>query len=409
MNISAKIVGLLLAQAALLICTAPAFSQIPSPAPVPPSLFGMHVIDDRDWPTVPFNALGKVPGVGWSAIEQTKGVYNWALLDQLVNTASSHGVSSFYAAGGVPPWAAANQSTCHSGVWGSSCTSTVANMQDWVNFMTELVSRYKGRIQVYELWNEPQNSFTGTYAEMAALTQQEYNIIRSIDPSATILAPSMVSYGYAYLDNYFAAGGPRGIDALAIHTYPDPTNDLAEAITGSMTTAIRTVMSKYGLSGKAIWDTEGSWGNTGSGAITDPALRAAFVARSYLLHWSMGITRFYWYAWDSPNWGTLWSSTGAPSAAAIAYGQVYNWMIGATMAQPCSLNGATSSYHAIITCDLTRSGGYQARVVWNTDGNSTYVAPNQFTLYRDLNGNTHSVPSNQGVPIGVQPILLENF
>jgi hypothetical protein len=377
--------------------------------PIPPSLFGMHLINDLDWPTVPFAALGKGTGVGWSAIEPTKGSYNWARLDEWVNAASSHSVSSFYAGGGVPPWAAADKSTCHIGVWGSYCTSTVANMQDWVNFMTELVSRYRGRIQVYELWNEPENSFTGTYAELVALTQQEYNIIRSIDPSATILAPSMVSYGCAYLDNYFAAGGTRGIDVVAIHTYPNPANDLAEAVTGSMTTTIRAVMSKYGLSGKPLWATEGSWGNTSSGAITDPDLQAAFVARSYFLHWSMGITRFYWYAWESPDLGTLWSSTGGPSKAAIAYGQVYNWMNGAMMTQPCSLNGAASGYHAVFSCDLSRSGNYQARAVWNTDGNSTYAAPSQFIQYRDLTGNKYSVPSSHEVPIGLKPILLENF
>ena len=377
--------------------------------PIPSSLFGMHVIDYRDWPTVTFAALGKGTGVGWSAIEPTKGQFNWARLDEFVNEASSHGVSSFYAAGGVPSWAAADQSTCHSNVWGTSCTGTVANMQDWDDFVTELASRYGGRIQVYELWNEPQNFFTGTYAQLAALTQQECNIIRSIDPSATILSPSMVSYGYAYLDNYFAAGGTTDIDGVAMHSYPNTNNDIAETVTGSMTTTIRGVMSKYGLSGKPIWDTEGSWGNTSSGAITDPDLRAAFVARSYLLHWSIGISRFYWYAWDSPNWGALWSSTSGPSEAAIAYEQVYNWMVGATMAQPCSLNGATSSYHAIITCDLTRSSGYEARAVWNTDGSSTYTAPSQFTQYRDLTGNKYSVPSSHEVPIGLKPILLENF
>jgi alpha-D-ribose 1-methylphosphonate 5-triphosphate synthase subunit PhnH len=406
MNIRSKAVSLL-AQVVLLICASPALAQTPSSVPIPPSLFGNHLINDLDWPTVPFAALGKGTGVAWSAIEPTKGSYNWARLDERVDTASSHGVSIFYAGGGVPPWAAADTSTCHSGVWGPYCTSTVANMQDWVDFMTELVSRYKGRIQVYELWNEPQNSFTGTYAELVALTQQEYNIIRSIDPSATILSPSMVSYGYAYLDNYFAAGGTRGIDAVAIHTYPNPTNDIAEVVTGSMTTTIKTVMSKYGLSGKPLWDTEGSWGNTSSGAITDPDLRTAFVARSYLLHWSIGITRFYWYAWDSQAWGNLWSSTSGPSEAAIAYGQVYNWMNGATMALPCSLNGATSAYHAVITCDLTRSGGYQARAVWNTDGSSTYTVPNQYTQYRDLQGYIYSIPSDHQVTIGHKPILLE--
>jgi hypothetical protein len=289
-----------------------------------------------------------------------------------------------------------------------SCSGTVAKMQDWDNFVTALVTRYKGRIGIYELWNEPQNFFTGTYAQLVALTQQEYEIIRSIDPAATILSPSIVSYGDAYLDSYFSAGGTTAIDGVAMHSYPNPNNDIAETVTLSMTTNIKTLMIKHRISEKPLWDTEGSWGNTSSGAITNPDLQAAFVARAYLLHWSMGISRYYWYAWDNATWGALWSSTSGPSEAAIAYEQVYRWMVGATMAHACSFTGA-DGYHAVYSCDLTRNGGYQARAVWNTEGNSTYTAPSQFTQYRDLAGDAHPIPSHHEVPIGLKPILLEDF
>ena len=79
----------------------------------------------------------------------------------------------------------------------------------------------------------------------------------------------MVSYGYVYLGNYFATGGTRVLTPwLSIRTRTLRMT-LLETITTSMTATIRTVMSKYGLSNKPIWDTEGSWGNTSSGAITD--------------------------------------------------------------------------------------------------------------------------------------------
>src|SRR2546427_3185297 len=81
-------------------------------------------------------------------------------------------------------------------------------------------------------------------------------------------------------------------------------------------------------------------------------------------------------------------------------------MVGATMTQPCSLNG-TDGYHAVYTCALTRSGGYQARVVWNTDGDSAYTAPRQYLQYRDLQGNVNNIPSDHQVTIGHKPILLE--
>ena len=196
---------------------------------------------------------------------------------------------------------------------------------------------------------------------------------------------------------------------MAIQSYPNPSNDIAETVTTSMTTTILSVMSKYGLSDKPLWDTEGSWGYESAGAITDPDLRAAFIARYYLLHWSVGISRLYWYGWDNTNLGTLESVQDGPTEAAVAYTQVHNWMQGAVMARPCSSNGARSPYSAIYTCDLTRSGGYQARGVWKTDGSRKYVAPKTFPVYRDFAGNKVSIFSKQEVPIGPKPILLETF
>jgi hypothetical protein len=378
--------------------------------PIPSSFFGMHVMDPDNWPIITFAALGKGTGVSWPYIEQVKNQFNWARLDRFVSLANTHGVSIMFSERGVPPWAAADASSCHSQPpFGIYCSSTVSDMEAWDNFVTRLVTRYKGRNQIYELWNEPQNSFTGTLAQLVALTQHEHDVIRSIDPTATILSPSMVSYGSQYLDSYFAAGGTTDIDAVAMHAYPDPSNDVAETVTTSMTTSILSIMNKYGLRDKPLWDTEGSWGYASSGAITDSTLRAAFVARYYLLHWSAGISRLYWYGWDNDDIGTLWSSGRGRSEASLAYAQVYNWMLGAVMARPCSSNAARSPYSAVYTCDLMRSGSYQARAVWNTDGSSTYMAPKKFTVYRRLEGNKWPIPSSHIVPIGIKPILLESF
>ena len=376
---------------------------------IPSTYFAMHILQPQDWPTIPVGALGKLTGALWPYVEPTKGQFNWSRIDAFVDAASAHGVGIMYSNDGIPPWAAADSSTCFTQPYfGPYCSGAVANLQDWDDFVAALVTRYKGRIQIYELWNEPEHSFTGTMPQLVDMMQHEHDIIRTLDPTASILSPSMVSQGYPYLDSYFASGGSTDIDAVAIHTYPDPKNDVAESITQSISITIKTVMSKYGLSAKPLWGTEGSWGPASTGDITDPNLRTAFTAREYLLAWSIGITRFYWYAWDSPDVGTLWSTTGVPTGSAIAYEQVFNWMNGATMPQPCSLNSGGTPYHAIYTCSLIRSGGYQALAVWNTDGTSTYTAPAQYHHYLDLQGNVAAVPSNHQVLIGLKPILLEN-
>jgi hypothetical protein len=320
---------------------------------IPATLFGMHLIDKSNWPSLSMGALGKGTEVVWPYVERTKGVFEWSNLDAWVSKAQSKGLSYFFSPEKVPPWAA-DPTTCAPTYPGSSvvgCTSTVANIKDWDDYVTALVSRYKGKIQIYELWNEPDVYFTGTMAELVMLTSHMYNIVRSIDPAATILSPAPSDSEGSFIDNYFAAGGPRGVDGISYHCYvPVP-----ESVINSVSD-VKQIAAKYGLSSRPVWNTEGSWGTY---SLTSDAQVGA-VARFYLLQWSRGVSRFYWYAWDGDTWGALWDANGGSHPAALAYQQVYNWMVGATMTAPCSVD-AKSTW----TCGFTRLGDYQARAVWN--------------------------------------------
>jgi Big-like domain-containing protein len=156
-------------------------------------------------------------------------------------------------------------------------------------------------------------------------------------------------------------------------------------------------MSNYGQGSKPLWDTEANW--TTVGGYTDNNARAGFLARYYLLHWSRGVSRFYWYAWDNSGWGQLWSSTGGVQPAGIAYREVGNWLTGSTMTNACS------SSNGIWTCEITKSGGYQGLIVWNPAGSSSYTPPTQYTDYRTILGATGTVGTT--ITISPLPILLE--
>jgi hypothetical protein len=291
------------------------------------------------------------------------------------------------------------------------------NLQDSDQFVTDLVTRYRGRIQMYELYNEPDSTdgFMGTMSNFVTLTQHEYNIIRSIDPGALIAAPSG---GASYLDFYWASGGVKTVDLLTLHPYPDSsqytsaTYPAAEKVCcgNFLIGPFKSVFAKYGLT-QPIWNSEGSW-DYANGAMADQDNQAAFTARYALLHWSEGIQRMYWYAWDEPNWGTLWDSTNGEHKPAKAYRQVYNWMVGATMPSSCTWSGPTTTHMpngTIGACPLTRPGGYQALAVWNTNGSSSYTPSSSYTRYRDLDGNTVTFTPGSSITIGFKPILFENM
>ncbi|HYH00987.1 MAG TPA: endo-1,4-beta-xylanase [Terriglobales bacterium] len=361
---------------------------------------------------MPFGSLGKGTAVRWVYIETSKGVYNWANLDRWVNDAATHNMPIFWSNDGVPGWAAADTSKCDrirtSTGTVTSCPSMVRNTADWDSFVTALVTRYKGRIKVYELWNEPHRTFNGTVSQMVTLTNRMYNIIRSIDPGATIVSPSG---NPSYMDQYWAAGGTRGIDVVSVHGYPFSSVGgsgpaIPETLYSQRAQPIQSIMARFGLSGKPVWDTEGSWGNKAFAAtIRNPDVQAAFVARFYLLHWSNGMSRAYWYAWDNNSWGLLWTPSSRELKPAKAYRQTYNWMVGATMRESCKWTGV-SAYDAVYTCTLTRPNGYLAQAVWNVARSSIYTIPPGFVRYRTLDGNTYSITGST-VTIGPKPILLE--
>src|SRR4029077_5160626 len=97
---------------------------------IPSTLFGMTLTNDANWPTVSVGALGKIKGGRWPDMEPQKGVFNWAEMDAGVSIAGRHGLDLFMSTNFVPPWAAADPTTCKVSLSGSNiCTSMVANIQ----------------------------------------------------------------------------------------------------------------------------------------------------------------------------------------------------------------------------------------------------------------------------------------
>jgi hypothetical protein len=287
-------------------------------------------------------------------------------------------------------------------------------------------------IHYYELWNEANLDmyWTGSTAEMVNLAKAAYPIIHA-DPHSMLLTPSVTGpvgdisreSGSTWMAAYLDAGGAQYADGGAFHgyialkgvtPYPMPEQDstsgciMFKACYGSIITKanmLRQVFDQHGLAGKPMLDTEGSWGE---GNVTDPDTQAAWLARWYLLQSGLRSTNnlqmVIWFAWDdtSFNWGSIEDASGEPTQAGIAFNQVYDWLVGAAINQPCA-----SSPDGTWTCTLTRPRGYSALAVWNTQGAKSYTPGPAYAEYRDLAGKIVKITKGSPITIGTKPILVE--
>jgi hypothetical protein len=105
------------------------------------------------------------------------------------------------------------------------------NLEDWKDFVQEFAQRYKGKVQIYEIWNEPNISRewgnlkpdAKAYTEMLKIS---YTEIKKIDPNAIIvsagLSPTTEQSDRAisdtvFLKDMYTNGAKAYFDMLGVH------------------------------------------------------------------------------------------------------------------------------------------------------------------------------------------------
>jgi hypothetical protein len=376
----------------------------------PSSIFSMSVqsgiFKDTPWPPMPIAGIRLWDTfTNWDMLEKSRGTYDWPALDRWLDKAKSHGVDVLYTFGGTPTWASSNPTgACDYNPGG--CYAP-ANMQDWDDFVRAIATHAAGRIKYWELWNEANQHeyWSGGIPALVTMAQHAYTIIKSVDPSAKVFTPSGVGGAMdtsTFLDKFLAAGGGQFVDGVAFHGYVNSIPALPEDV-NRIVDAVQGVMAKHGFSDKPLWDTESSWGPANHLSSEDE--QVAFVARHYILQWSKGVQRDYWYAWNDTNYGTLWDiKTRSIRRPGIAYRELVNWLTGAALTTPCAVAPDTTW-----TCGFALRGGAPAQIVWNSNasGASTpqFRTESKYVKYMSLDGSTTAIPGGS-IQIGNKPILL---
>lgn len=211
--------------------------------------------------------------IDMSRVFPEKGKANWQWLDEFVDRAASEserwGLNWIFQANNRPHW----------------CTE-----DEYEQIAFELVNRYKGKVRVWEVENEPNFSYSPQDYVAKVLLPFIHGAKRA-DPNAQIIAPACVSLPHTlrFVEAIIAANALRVLDGISTHTYVGPQEPWE--LFGNPQYLARL---KQMVGDKPLWQTEQgyNWGN-------DPKQRhARYVVRQFLLANAYGIPNerhYYFY------------------------------------------------------------------------------------------------------------------
>lgn len=183
-------------------------------------------------------------------------------------------------------------------------------VQDFLDYVRFMVRHFKGRVQYYTIWSEPDNCGQGGYKciepqDYVALAPQVIAVIREEDPQAKVgLAPVVLFFARDYLFTVLRSDVIAMFDVIQWHGQYSVTPD--DAFYGTyyydypgIVEQIREIASDHGFQGE-YWSTEMGWCTPNQvppcenpdqpwGIIDSDRLAAKYYARGIVLHLGMDV------------------------------------------------------------------------------------------------------------------------
>lgn len=171
---------------------------------------------------------------GWARTERQKGTYDFAWLDDIVNNLLRRGLIPWlnlvYGNEVHSPYAAR-----YFGNVGCPPIHSVEELQAWCEYVRQTVRHYQGKITCYEIWNEPDYTFSWRHPEQAWVdgkdpgpSAKEYahfcietaKTIREADRNAKVIGFALGNPNdHSYVNTALAEGLGDYIDAISLHIY----------------------------------------------------------------------------------------------------------------------------------------------------------------------------------------------
>lgn len=229
---------------------------------------------------------------GWQKTEREEGVYDFEWLDSQVDNLVSRGLK---------PWLCLcygnglydESAKQYLGAVGAPPIRSERAYDGWLKYVGETVRHFAGRIEYYEIWNEPEGGWTWRpgpsaeeYTEFCVRTG---SVIKENDPSAKVMVGSHYQDSLAYFNAEFALGILEVADAVTYHTY-----NYDESLSMQRAKALKALTEHYGKNIEVVQGECGSQSNSGgNGALnwvrTNQDMQTKYILRHVVAEVMSGV------------------------------------------------------------------------------------------------------------------------
>ena len=146
----------------------------------------------------------------WRRIEKEKGVYDWAGYDRLVELCRKYGLTIFGDFTSAPRF--------HD-------PRTPEGVEAYRRLATEAVNRYRGKVDYWQIWNEPNGGYwNGSPEQYARLLAASGKAIHEANPSARVLGLNMAFCDVIWAERILKLVPYDCFDIACFHPYRPPSN-----------------------------------------------------------------------------------------------------------------------------------------------------------------------------------------
>jgi len=392
------------------------WARLPRPRDIEPtqSFFGNHI------PLAPdYIAIALATGTRWVRLHDTSAIAKWpaaeaspgqwTYYDEGVTAAKEAGLAILGMLDGAPGWVSSKPREGYFAGW--HIPDQPGWLDHWRTYVRQVVGHYKGRIDHWEMWNEPWGNWwvdAGVTPEQyAQMLQEAYRVAKEVNPACVIVGVDTCRGQEKWTDDVLRCAGTDAYDAFSFHDYNDTLYGGPVTVPTELSAILRKAQEKAGTP-KPTWNTEGGLFAVGSfytpltGGM--PAeLQLSYIVRYDVCYMAEGVHNFFLYGIHSDP------AMGQVECRTIEHDRAIRPILAARAVLASLVDGAGvpvrhEPVEGVDQYTFPARAGEQVSVLWSYAGENRVVPVPPATVVLDIFGNP--LPPGATLQLGYEPRYL---